>query len=82
MTLKETSTKIAKSSRFKKAIFSEEANDVDLLSIFVDFGLSIFEATKETCSRTYGHNRYMNSTDIKKAIKDVSFPENIIMSIR
>lgn len=82
MTLKETSAKIAKSSRFKKAVLSEEATDIDLFSIFVDFGLAVFDATKDACSKTYGHNRYMNSTDIKKAIKDVSFPENLILAIR
>lgn len=80
--LKQTAEKIAKSSRLKKALFSEEATDTDLFSIFVDFGLSIFEATKDACARKYGQNRYMNSTDIKKMIRDVEFPANIVMAIR
>lgn len=81
-TLKETASKIARSSRFKKAISQEGTNDIDLFSIFVDFGLAVFEATKDACSRRYGANRYANSTDIKKFIKDTSFPSNILMAIR
>lgn len=82
MTLKETAIKIAKSSRFKKAILSEDANDIDLFSIFVDFGLSVFDATKAVCVKAYGQNRYENSTDIKKHIKEAGFPEDITMVIR
>lgn len=82
MTIKEVSTKIAKSNRLKQALFSDEANEVDLLSIFVDFGLAVFDATKEQASVTYGRHRYMNSVDVKKFIKDMAFPVNINFSIR
>lgn len=81
-TLKEISTKIAKSGRLKHALLSEEANEVDLLSIFVDFGLAIFGATKEACVKSYGRSRFMNSTDVKKFIKDTGFPKEITFAIR
>ena len=81
-TLKEIATKISKSSRFKKAILSEDANEIDLFSIFVDFGLAVYEATKESCARKYGANRYANSTDIKKFLREVEFPQNITFQIK
>lgn len=81
-TLKEIATKISGSSRLKKALFSEDATDTDLLSIFVDFGLVIYEATKEKCVRAYGSHRYMNSMDIKKFIRDAEFPDNLTMQIK
>lgn len=81
-TLKEISNNTAKSDRLKKALFSEEANEVDLLSIFVDFGVAIFEATKTACVKSYGRNRFTNSTDIKMFIRDTEFPKNINFLIK
>lgn len=81
-TVKETATEIIKSKRFKKAFLDEESNQTDVISIFVDFAFAIFEATKEKCARVYGQNRFGNSTDIKKFIKDVEFPTKINVSIR
>lgn len=81
-TLKEISNKISKSSRLKHALFAEDANEVDLLSIFVDFGLAVFTATKEACVKSYGKSRFMNSTDVKKFIKETGFPKDIIFAIR
>lgn len=78
----EVAKKISKSSRFKKAIFSEEANDIDLASIFVDFGISVFEATKQECLQAYRKSMFMNTTDTKKFIKDATFPKSITFSIR
>lgn len=74
----EVARAIAKSRRLKRALFAEDATEADLISIFVDFGLSIFEATKSSCVRTYGLNRHIacsNSTDVKKFIKETPFPD-------
>ena len=79
-TLKEVATNIAKSRRLKHALFSEDATEADLLSIFVDFGLSIFEATKANCVKSYGANRHIackNSTEVKQYIRDTEFPKLI-----
>lgn len=82
MTLKEASSRIAKSNRLKFALFDEKANETDLLSIFVDFGLALFDAVKEDAAKVYGKHRYMNSTDVKMFIKNMDFPSNINFSIR
>lgn len=80
--LMDVATRIAKSSRFKKAILSEEANELDLSSIFVDFGIAVFQATKEVCHTAYRKSMFMNTMDIKKFIKDAEFPSKITFAIR
>lgn len=79
---KDIAEKIAKSSRFKKAVLSEEATPVDLTSIFVDYALAVFDATRNACVKAYGDNRFTNSTDIKKFIREVSFPSTVTFAIR